>query len=70
MEQSTNSMSSSTTSNPNKEKSEADMWRERYYSLKRWVEKNMNKQEEWEHPWWKTVNKPSHGHIRKDMDLL
>ena len=61
-------MSSSTTSNLNKEKSEADIWRERYYSLKRWVDNNMNK--EWEHPWWKTVNKPSQGHVRKDMDLL
>ena len=68
MDQSTNSMSSSTTSKVNKEKSEADIWRERYYSLKRWVDDNMNK--EWEHPWWKTVNKPSHGHVRKDMDLL
>ena len=68
MEQSTNSMSSSTTSNLNKEKSEADIWRERYYSLKRWVDDNMNK--EWEHPWWKTVSKPSQGHVRKDMDLL
>lgn len=49
---------------------EAQMWRERYESLKRWVENNMNKQEVWEHPWWKTVNKASQGHVRKDMDLL
>ena len=49
---------------------EAQMWRERYESLKRWVENNMNKQEEWEHPWWKTVNKPSTAKHGKDMDLL
>tara|TARA_Y100000361_G_C11006498_1_gene262092 strand:+ start:491 stop:643 length:153 start_codon:yes stop_codon:yes gene_type:complete len=47
---------------------EAQMWRERYETLKKWVEDNMNK--EWEHPWWRTANKPSQGHVRKDMDLL
>ena len=49
---------------------EAQMWKERYESLKRWVENNMNEQTEWEHPWWRTVGKASEGHVRKDMDLL
>jgi hypothetical protein len=68
-ERNTSSMSLSTTSRTNREKSEADIWKERYYALKRWVEEN-NINREYEHPWWKTVNKPSQGHVRKDMDLL
>ena len=29
---------------------EAQMWKDRYFALKEWVEINMNK--EFEHPWW------------------
>lgn len=29
---------------------EAQMWKDRYFALKEWVEINMNK--EYEHPWW------------------
>ena len=62
-------MSLSTTSIRNQEQSEADIWKERYYALKRWVEEN-NINKEYEHPWYRSVNEPSHGHRRKDMDLL
>lgn len=49
---------------------EAKIWKERYESLKRWVENNMETKEEWVHPWWRTVNKPSTAKHGKDMDLL
>jgi hypothetical protein len=50
---------------------EALIWKARYESLKKWVENNM--QQEYTHPWYeytRTVDEPSPGHRRKDMDLL
>ena len=49
---------------------EAKIWRDRFYSLKRWVKENLNVSPAYRTEYDMPDEQPAHRHVRKDMDLL